>query len=162
MESITVVPGTVWNKVPKNLSPFPGASTWTVDGVNLNGLSFFSDVEDGNSIFKAPKTVRLPVYRSNMLPTEVAELAETTFSKFLNLRVIASGETNPVSMAGLGGFEYTFEMVGGNGPISKFYVVAVTEADKLQMVLYHAVKLHYFDQYIGEVKKLVATASISK
>ena len=158
--NITVKPDRLWNKAPKQYAIFPGVPTWTIDGIPLNSLSFFSDIRDGKPIFTTRKKGEFPVFRMNMLPNEVIELVETTISKALNARIYDHGELNPVVIDGRNGFEYSFEFSTEYSPVSKAYLVAVIFDNQLQMILFMATKLHYYDNYINEVRELVLNASI--
>ena len=159
IKGITVTPSNEWNKVPSAHS-FGGAPTWTQDGVSLNTISFLSNIKDGEAIVRVTKNDEYPVFRADMLPTELVELIETTIVKVSQGRILSSGQLQPRTIDSNMGFEYTFEYVAQDDLPRKVYVVAVIKNEQMHAILYQAARLHYYDSGFDSVRRLISTASI--
>jgi len=159
IKSIVVTPTNEWNQVPKMFS-IAGLPTWTIDGVSLNSLSFISDIKDGETLIKNSNNKEYPIYTSDMLPTELAELFESSIAIAFQGKVTEPGKLRPIKIGGHHGFEYNFEFVADDELLRKGYVAAAIKDEKLHLIFYQAAKLHYFDNNLESVKLLVSTATI--
>jgi len=161
IKSITVTPTLIWNKVPSNLS-IGGVPTWTADGISLNSLSFFSDIKDGKTLIKATKKEQFPIFKADMLPTELVELIESTLAKAYEAKVLSSGNLKPLKLGNDDGFEYTFDFVAGDELPRRGYIAGAVKNEKLHIIFYQAARLHYYDTRVGDVRDIIKTAAIKE
>jgi hypothetical protein len=159
VKAITVTPSQEWNKVPPMLAP-GHLPTWTSDGVSLNTIAFISEIEDGKTLIDAPAKEEFPVFRSDMLPTEIVELIESTIAKLYQGTIAESGQLRPLTLGGVTGFEYRFGFVGQDKLPRQTYVAGAVKDGKLHVILYQAARMHYFDRHIESVAQMVTTAEI--
>lgn len=159
IKSITVTPTLIWNKVPSNLS-VGGVPTWTADGISLNSLSFFSDIKDGKTLIRATKKEQYPIFKADMLATELVELIESTLAKAYAAKVLSSGNLKPLTIGNDDGFEYTFDFVAGDELPRRGYIVGAVKNEKLHIIFYQAARLHYYDSRVEDVRNIVKTAVI--
>lgn len=159
IKSIVVTPTEEWNDVPRNFS-VAGLPTWTIDGISLNSLSFVSDIKDGQPLIENGNEKEYPKFKSDMLPTELAELFESTIAIAFEAKITEPGAMRPIKIGGHQGFEYDFEFVASDELLRKGYVAAAVKDETLHMIFYQAPRLHYFDTNYQSVKHLVNNAAI--
>jgi hypothetical protein len=152
-------PAAVWNEVP-GAHASGGLPTWTVDGVTLNSLSFVSGVEDGNPLVEADSEARYPVFHADMLPNDIVELVQSTCAKLFDATITAGGELKPLTIAGQPGFEVTFEFVTGDEVIRRAFAGGTVKDGQLQLVLYQAARMHYFQKDLQHARDLIVTARL--
>ncbi|MBI1731680.1 MAG: hypothetical protein HYR49_02790 [Gammaproteobacteria bacterium] len=157
--SLVLVPAQQWNRAPTMNSP-GNLPTWTADGITLNSISFFADVEDGEPLVRTAKEGDFPVFRADMLPDEIVDVLERTVAKMFQATISPSGRLKPTSFAGETGFEYSFEMVTSDGLTRKALAVGAVRGGNLQLVLYQGTRMVYFDKELTNVQALLSTATI--
>lgn len=158
--SMTVTPSQEWNKVP-GIASVGKLPSWTADGVSLNTVAFISDVESGEPLVQATQDEEYPIFQSNMLPTEMVDLFESTLTKLYNAKLSGSGELKPLMIDGNPGFEYTFEFVTPDEITRKGYLAGTVKNEKLHMIFYQAARMYYFDQRYQNVKHMVSSMTIN-
>jgi hypothetical protein len=152
-------PAAVWNAVPRAHAPGQ-LPTWTVDGVTLNSLSFVSGIEDGKPLVVADADARYPLFRADMLPTDIAELVQATCAKLFDATVSASGELKPLTIAGQPGFELSFEFVTSDEVIRRAFVGGTVKDAALQLVIFQAPRMHYYAKDLGHARDLIVSAQL--
>lgn len=160
IKAITVTPTLKWNKVPSMFS-VGKVPTWTADGLSLNTISFFSDIKDGKPLIKSSKKEQYPVFKADMLPTELVEMIESTVSKAYQAKILSSGALRPILIGSDDGFEYTFEFVATDELPRKGYIAGVVKDEKLHLIFYQAARLHYYDSLVEDVQNIVSSAIIN-
>ena len=149
----------IWNKVPPGHAP-GGLPTWTVDGVTLNSLSFVSGIEDGKPLVAEHSKTPYPVFRSAMLPNELAHRVRPPCPRLFGATITKTGELRPLTIAGQPGFELDFEFVTDDEVIRRGFVGGTVKDGKLQAVLYQAARMHYFAKDLDAARELIVTAQL--
>lgn len=158
---MTVTPSHEWNKVPKNAS-LGGLPTWTADGITLDTITFFADIEDGKTLIEPKKKdEQYPIFQANMLPTELVDVFESTLAKAYQAKITQSGQLKPLMLDGTPGFQYTFEFVTPDELTRKGYIAGIIKNNNLHMVFYQAAKLYYFDHQYQNVENMVNGMTIN-
>ncbi len=157
--SLSLVPSHSWNKAPSMAAPGE-VPTWTADGISLNSVSFFSDVEDGKPMVRSGKAGDFPVFRANMLPNEIVDVLEKTVAKVFSATIAGQGTLKPAVFAGAKGFEYQFEFVTPDNLNRKAFATGVVHDGRLQLVFYQGTRMVYFDKELPNVQAMLATATI--
>ncbi|MDV3457600.1 hypothetical protein RZN05_11445 [Sphingomonas sp. HF-S4] len=157
---LTVTPGRDWNRVSGK--PGKNAETWTLDGGQLNDLTFFGGIEPGKPLVKErhKKKDPLPKFGKATLLVELPELLEGTYRAYKKIGAFQTLSTAPTKFLGQDGVAFTYEYTDEDQITRKGEAVAAIVGGKLYMVSFDAPRLHYFDRAIGDVRALVATARL--
>ena len=160
--TMTVTPTAEWNR--SSLRPSRRSEAWTRDGVNLNELTFFGAIADGESILRQgyAATEKLPKFKSDMLPTDISEMFEATNRMVLQSPVFKMGKVEPAKLGTHDGvrFGYSYSAQAEDIERRGEAVAAIVEG-KLYIVNFVAPSLHYFDAGIGEVRSMVEGVTIN-
>lgn len=151
-----VTPESEWNRWSRR--PASRGETWTKDGFDLNRLDFFGQVEPGDSIYKERKKKErpLPKFRSDMLPTDLAELFEANFSIENDITQFDVRSLEPTKLGGHEGIRMVYEYAMPNDALTRVGEARLAIADgQLYVVNFTAPELHYFDASIDEVRAIM-------
>ncbi|MEM7541367.1 MAG: hypothetical protein AAF384_07235 [Pseudomonadota bacterium] len=156
-----VNPTQQWNEVPKTHS-IGRKPTWTVNGVTLDSLTFFVDVKDGEALLSSQgkEDKSYPTYASDMLPHELVEMVEKTFAVELSANISESGELAPVTFGGQPGFEFEFRYITPDELKRRAYVIGAIKNETLNVVVFQAAALHYFDKILPSARSMLRGASV--
>ena len=160
--TMTVTPTAEWNR--SSSRPSRRSEAWTRDGVNLNELTFFGAISDGESILRQgwTTTEKLPKFKSDMLPTDITEMFEATNRMVLQSPVFKMGKVEPAKLGTHDGVRFSYSYSAQAEDIERRgeAVAAIVEG-KLYIVNFVAPSLHYFDAGIGEVREMVEGVTIT-
>lgn len=157
---MSVTPTRDWNR----LSQEPGkhAETWTLDGEQLDDLTFYGGIEPGDPLVKerSKKKDPLPKFEKTTLLVEIPELLEGTYRTYKQIGSFQLVTTEPTTFLGHKGVQFTYHYTDADQLTRKGEAKAAIIAGKLYMVTYDAPRLYYFDKLVGDVRALVATATL--
>ncbi len=160
--TMTVKPGAEWNRSSQR--PSRRSEAWTRDGINLNELTFFGAINEGESILRQGYTTneKLPRFKSDMLPTDITEMFEATNRMVLQSPVFKMGKVEPAKLGKHDGVRFSYNYSAQAEDIERRgeAVAAIVEG-KLYIVNFVAPSLHYFDAGIGEVRTMVEGITIN-
>jgi len=149
-------PASEWNRWSRR--PARRGETWTKDGFQLNRLDFFGQIADGESIYKerSKKEKPLPKFRSDMLPTDLAELFEANFSIEHNITQFDVRSLEPAQLGGVAGVRMVYEYALPNDALTRVGEARLAvSAGQLYVINYTAPELHYFDASVDEVRAIM-------
>jgi hypothetical protein len=159
---MTVTPPRDWNR----LSAKPGkfAETWTLDGEQLNDVTFYSGVEPGAPLVRERHKKRdpMPKFTATTLLVEVPELLEGTYRVQRDIGAFTVTGSKPGTFLGREGVHFTYEYTDSNALPKKGEARAVLIGKKLYMVAFDAPRLHYFDRTVDDFRALADTAKLVK
>ncbi|RMF11534.1 MAG: hypothetical protein D6757_10965 [Alphaproteobacteria bacterium] len=159
---LTVHSAIAWNRPPSRLLKEGSGEVWTGDGLMVDALILISGVENGRPIFHAPsrqvKERKVPVFRSGMLPGELAELIQATFANRLGVTLFEIERLAPYRFAGASGFEMEFQMTMADDVLRRGLAAGAVIDGRLYLVIFEAPDLYYFARYRTEVERLIASA----
>lgn len=161
---ISVAPGLKWNKM--TMSAYQGKiEVWTLDGPALNTLVFFTGVPDGEPLFTrregaAGQQEKPPVFRATMNPVEIQELLEATAARFFRTTIAEGRNLKPVPIANGQGFRFETRLLGRDEVERDGVFVGTVRGGKLYGAWFQGAKLHYFQRYVPEFDRLVASAQL--
>lgn len=159
IEGISLMPRGQWNAAPANFS-FRGVPTWTADGAFLNSIMFFPKVAEGETLVKAQDKEQYPVYEANMLPNEIMDLTKSTIAKMYSTTIADEGEIAPFrTQAGMG-FQFSFAFADQDGLTHQVLATAVVKDSLLNLVVYQAAGMYYYDKDLANVKNMMATLDV--
>jgi hypothetical protein len=160
--TMTVKPSLDWNR--SSMRPSRRSEAWTRDGINLNELTFFGAINDDEPILRQGyfSSEKLPRFKSDMLPTDIAELFEKTNRLILQSPVFKMGKVEPAKLGKHDGVRFSYSYAAQAEDIErKGEAVAAIVEGKLYLVNFVAPSLHYFDASIGDVRAMVEAVEIT-
>lgn len=161
---ISVQPGMKWNKV--NGHNYQGkVEVWTLDGPTLNTLVFFTGVPDGEPLFTrrvmgGGQGEKPPVFKASMNPVEIQELLEATVARFFQTTIAEGRNLKPVPIAEGKGFRFETRLVGRDEVERDGVFVGTIRNQKLYGAWFQGAKLHYYDRYLPEFDRMLASARL--
>ena len=159
--SLTVTPATDWNRL--GARPGRNAESWTLDGLTLNDLTFYSGIANDTTLFRdaKKKTAPLPRFSSTMLAPDIAQLFESSYRVSIGTSLMSIDTVEPATFAGKPGFHFTYTFViQGEEVKRKGEATGAVVAGKLYLVTFEAPVIHYFDATRGAAKSVVDSAKI--
>lgn len=157
---LTVTPPRDWNRL--DARPGKHAETWTLDGEQLNDITFFAGIEPGRPLVKERNRKRepLPMVRSGTLLIEVPELLGNTYRAYKQIAVFTVTSTTPVKFLGGDGVLFTYDYLDQDDLPRRGEARATIIAKKLFMMTFDAPRLHYFDRSLPDFRALADSATL--
>ena len=163
-DKITVVPTIAWNRAPRSRYDISREENWTLNGPLLDNLSFVGGVESGKSIVRQRRRAerQVPRFRPDMSPPEIASMIETfyrirTGSVSFNIRGL-----QPRTVFGQPGFQLDYDHLDSDEVERQGRAVGAVINDRLYLILFDAVRSHYFPAGLPEFERIVASATLSR
>jgi hypothetical protein len=151
-----------WNRAPEILTGFlhAGGEMWTRDGILLDRLILVSGVATDGTVFKSSsKTLVYPAFKSNMLPNEVAELIQATLAKYYGAQnLVENSGMRPTRLGKTRAFMFDVKITGTEIPEHHGRVTAFIEDGELNVMIFLATHLHYFEKHWAEAQAVMNSA----
>ncbi len=153
-----------WNRAPNMayLGARENSQTWTKDGLLLDQLVFIPAVPDGESLLVSRNEgAALPVFRKDMLPNELEEMAEGTFVKLWGEgnAVLSTSNLRPHRFGEHPGIMFDFDARVTDSPDYKGIAGAFIVNETLYFIYYRAAHPYYFDKHRGAAEAVIMSAS---
>lgn len=157
---VLVTPARDWNRLSGKVGK--RTETWTLDGGQLNDVTFFGGIEAGDPLVKERNKKRdpLPKFTSSTLLVEVPELLEGTYRTFKDLASFQLVSAEPGTFLGRDGVFFAYEYTDLDGLTRKGEARATIIDGKLYMVTFDAPRLHFFDRTLQDFRALADTARL--
>lgn len=157
---LQVTPPQDWNQL--SIRPGKNAETWTLDGEQLNDITFYGGIAPGKPLVKerSKKNEPLPKIKKDMLLIDVPELLEGTYRAYKKIGIFELTSTEPSSFLGSAGVKFTYQYVDSDKLTRMGEGHAAIIKGELYMVTFDAPRLHYFSQGLDAFHALVATAKL--
>jgi hypothetical protein len=160
--TLTVTPNIDWNK----LSGRPGrnAETWTLDGEELNDLSFYAGIETERTLFREVdrRNRPLPRFQSTMLPSDIPVLLENSYRVARSTSIFNITRQGPLQFAGHEGIVFTYEFIGPDEIRRSGEARGSIIDGRLFLMTFEAPTIHFFNRSIDAYRALAATARIER
>lgn len=158
--NLTVTPSRDWNRLSGKIGK--NTETWTLDGGQLNDVTFFGGIEAGKPLVKerSKKHDPLPKFTGSTLLVEVPELLEGTYRTYKELAAFAVVSSLPTKFLGRDGIRFSYEFTDRVGLTRKGEATAAIIDKKLYMVTFDAPRLYYYDRAINDFRVLIASARL--
>ena len=156
-----------WNKAPSatGASLRKGSVMWTRDGPLLDRLVLIPGVPDGEALIwvRKKKYAALPEFRSDMLPNELEELAESTFVKYFGEgnAVVTTENLRPHRFGEHSGILFDVNAAVTDAPDQKGTAGAFVADDRLYMVFFFAATPYYYDKHIESAGDVIKSARLT-
>jgi len=166
IDTLYVDAGSGWNKAPTNA--YSGdrktSQRWTQDGLALNQLVFVPAVADGEALITSQqKDAALPVFRKDMLPNELEELAKSTFVKRFGEgnAVVTTANLRPQRFGENSGIMFDVEATVTETPRYKGMAGAFIAADKLYFMYFLGATPYYYEKYREQAEATIKSATLT-
>lgn len=154
-----------WNMAPVMMTPGArkGTQTWTQDGLLLDRLVLVPAVGDGETLLiDRSGTGALPVFRKDMLPNEIEELAESTLVKYFGegQATVSTSNLRPQMFGDRRGLMFDLSAQLSDAPDYKGTIGAFIADDKLYSIWFIAADPHYHDKHNRRAEAIIRSASL--
>jgi hypothetical protein len=158
---LKVTPPQDWNQL--SIKSGKNAETWTLDGEQLNDVTFYGAIAPGNALVKerSKKKEPLPKVSKDMLLVEIPELLEGTYRAYKQISIFTLTSTTPVKFLSENGVQFTYEYVDADNLTRMGEAHAALVKGKLYMVTFDAPRLHYFADGVEAYRALIGTAALN-
>jgi hypothetical protein len=156
--TVTVTPSRDWNTLSRKLGK--NTETWTVDGEQLNDVTFFAGIPAGMPLVKERNKKRdpLPKFTRTTLLVEIPELLEGTHRTFKNSGSFRLLSSEPGQFLGKDGVSFTYEFIDADELTRRGEARATIIGGKLYMITFEAPRLNYFDAAATDFRALASSA----
>lgn len=160
--ALTVTPPRDWNRL--DIRPGKHAEIWTLDGEQLNDVTFYSGIEAGEPLVRerSRKHEPLPKFTGTTLLAEVPELLEGTYRAGRKIGAFAVTGSAPEPFLGSAGVRFTYDYVDADQLPRKGEARAAVIRGRLYMATFDAPRVHFFQRSVGDYRALVGTAALVK
>lgn len=159
--TLIVTPPRDWNKL--SASPGKHAETWTLDGEELNDVTFFAGIEPGDPLIRevSKKRKPLPRFGKETLLVEVPELVEGTYRASRNIATFTVTSSRPDRFLGKDGIRFTFDFVDDDALPRRGEGRAALVDGRLYMAVFAAPRISYYDRGLEDFRSLADAARLN-
>lgn len=156
--TVTVTPSRDWNTLSRKVGK--NTETWTVDGEQLNDVTFFAGIPAGMPLVRERSKKRdpLPKFTRTTLLVEIPELLEGTYRTYKNSGSFRLLSSEPGRFLGKDGVSFTYEFIDVDELTRRGEARAAIIDDKLYMITFEAPRLNYFDAMASDFRALASSA----
>lgn len=148
-----------WNQFGGGLTA--GIPTWTMEGVTVDALRFYTDVKDGDIFGPAnpPKGRQPVIFRASMQPTDVVAMFQSLQTQ--DGSTFQLDKLEPVEFLGGTGFRFEYSSVRKVDEVPlKGVAYGRVRDGQLYLVSYSAPRLVFFPRYQPRVESLIKSVSL--
>lgn len=165
VEDLKVRADNGWNNAPPQTRQYArkGSVAWTHDGLLLDRLAIIPGVHDQEPLLiSRDKSAAMPVFRSDMLPNEIAELLESTIVKFFGegQAVVSTENLRPHRFGDHQGVLFDLTATVTESPEYRGLVGAFIADDKLYVMYFLGATPYYYDKHIASAEAVIKSATI--
>lgn len=158
--AVAITPARDWNRLNGNVGK--NTETWTLDGEQLNEVTFFGGIKQGKPLVRERSKKRdpLPKFTSSTLLIEIPELLEGTYRTYKRIGAFELLSIEPTRFLGHDGVTFNYQYVDADQLTRRGEARASIIDGKLYMVTFDAPRLHYFDIAISDFRELANSARL--
>lgn len=159
--SLVVTPPREWNKQrPRLFDDIGDVEDWTLNGPYLDGLTFVSGLTNNRYLIRQSRFEdrQVPKFRSDMSAPEITSMIESLYRVRGGAVELRSLALLPRTFLGQNGFQWDYEHLDGDELWRKGRVVGAVVDGKLYMIMYDAVRSHYYANALPDFETIVASA----
>ena len=159
-DAYSVEPQIRWTSLPAR----SGFTVWTVDGAELEALTFVKGVTDGEVLMRGaipggPAEDKRPKFRAQMTPSEIAELVVDSFALFGAQRIETSN-LRPAKFGTADGFRFEVTWITRSGLEAQALVAGAIVKGKLRLIYYSGARAHYFQKYRDDAERVLTSVRL--
>jgi len=154
-EEFTVGSNIAWSQFA-----FGERHLWTVNGAGLEAVWFYAGIEDGKALItNVDEDEDAPRFNADMRPNEVMELVVDSIGLTGAVNVDATG-LRPAQFGSMKGYRFELTLQTAEGLIKRGLAIGTIEEEKLQLIVYLAADMYYYDQYVDEAERIFASVEM--
>jgi len=136
-------------------------SVWTIDGLGLDELLFFTGVAPGAPLLRIPGVAQkdMVLYNTTMLPDDVMDMIAGTLGKAGDMQLRTSA-LRPVPFGAVTGFRFDLAFTTEDGLLMKGMALFAQRRKKLDVILFVAPSEYYYDRYAPTVEKIFSSVQV--
>ena len=159
--SMVVTPSRDWNQL--SVKPGKKAETWTLDGEQLNDVTWFGGIAPGEPLVRevSKKRKPLPKFTSATLLVELPELLEATYRSAKDIGSFKVTGSTPDRFLGQDAIRFSYEYVDNDNLPRRGEARAALAKGQLYMVTFDAPRLHFFEKSLEDFRALSDSARLS-
>jgi len=134
---------------------------WTVDGLDLQRLTFVNGLADGEALFEAEgdNAENLPRFHSTMSPLEIKELIEAGL-RASGAHQLETYDFRTEMFGSLPGYRFDFSYALASGLENEGTVIGANKDGKLYLIVYTGTRFYYYGKYKDDVERLISSIRI--
>lgn len=156
--SLSASPSSEWNRL--SLRGGKNVEIWTIDGDELNKVTFYGGIPVGQPLFREAdkKHAPLPRVTANMLITDIPAILESSYRIQLHTMQMSIDSQEPATISGYKGIKFTYSFIREDDEVErKGEAVGAFVGDRLYIVCYEAPIVHFFDKDVEKFRQLAST-----
>jgi hypothetical protein len=161
--NLTVTPDRRWSKL--GARPGRNAESWTIDGMELNDLTFVVGIEDGKPLFRDIDKANnpLPRFSATMLAPDIAQLFEASYRVALGTPLMSIDSLEPAKFAGSDGFRFTYSLTHQGDEVRRKGEAHGAVIDKrLYLITFEAPAIHYYERDRAAARRIAESATLTR
>jgi hypothetical protein len=158
---LNVNPDRDWNRLGGRIGR--NAESWTLDGLQLNDLTFYGGIANDKTLFREvdKRNRPLPRFSSTMLLPDIAQLFEGSYRVAVGTSLMSIDSIEPAAFSGTPGFRFAYSFtVQGEEVRRRGEARGAIIAGKLYMMTFEAPVIHYFDRDIAAFRAVADSARV--
>jgi hypothetical protein len=145
----SVKPTIQWSQIQKG-----DVRLWTIDGVDLESIRFFSGIQEGVPIIDMSEEKRETPFRPDMHETELVDAIVDAFT-LQGAQQVKPRNLRPAPFGSEEGYRFELSYLDTDGLEKEGIVAGAIVDDSLYLIVYTAAKMHYFPKYQAEVENIL-------
>ncbi|OLF71391.1 hypothetical protein AWH62_12650 [Maricaulis sp. W15] len=142
-----------WSRWPSQINPATNGEFLTQDGVLLNRVHLVS-IPDSEGLVRARRNVEMPLYTAGSSEFEIVEFI-TSSLEMIGYSDVEADLIRPAEFDGVDGLRFGLTGIWQNGMRVKGEAATIAHDDRLDLVLFMAPELHYYDAVAPEVEAIM-------
>lgn len=157
---LAVTPSRDWNRLDIRIGK--QTESWTLDGEQLNDVTFYAGIEPGTPLVRerSKKREPLPKFSTSTLLVEVPELLETTYRSYKRIAAFRILDVSPSRFLERDGVVFSYEFVDQDELTRRGEAYAAIIGGRLYMISFDAPRLHYYERGIADFRTLAGSARL--
>lgn len=158
---LTVTPAQDWNRM--QIRPGRAAESWTLDGLGLNDITFYGGIINDATLFREVDKINrpLPHFSSTMLPTDIAQLLESSYRIANNTSLMEITTIEPARFAGADGIHFTYSFTIQNEEVHRLGDGwGAIIGGQLYLITYEAPSRYFYERDLGAFRAMIESASV--
>lgn len=161
--AFSAAPEHEWNRLDDREGRYQ--EIWTIDGEQLNKLTFYGGVPIGEPLFKEHdrKDRPLPKVLDGMLITDIPALLENTYRVLSPGIQIDIGVQRPREFAGQKGIHFSYTFTRQDDEVERrAEAVGAVSKGRLYLMTYEAPSIYFYGKDVEKFRQIVETARIRR
>jgi hypothetical protein len=154
-EEFSVASNMAWSQLT-----FGERHVWTINGEGLEAIWFYAGINDGDALItNVAEDENAPRFDSDMRPNEIMELVVDSIGLIGAVNVEGKG-LRPAQFGSVKGYRFELTFQTAEGLIKRGLAVGTIQEGELQLIVYLAADLYYYDKYLDEVENIFASVEM--